>query len=227
MTLVAALLAALAVSAVSLATGGDDEEPAAERPAAASTAGLLAAAGGGGAGAGLPDPQALLASLAARLDVSEAELRRAVQAVSRTLPEDEVRRAADDGRITEAERDLLLRCAEDRAGCDRAEVRALAERLRGEVERNGLGALGLTGVKDRGLAALAAELGRSAGDVEAAVQAELEETLDGLVTSGLITDRARDLALACFEAPDGCDLRALEAELPLLQGLGAGLGRRD
>jgi len=225
MTLAAALLAALAVSAVSLATGGDDE-PAAERPASASTAGLLAAAGGGGAAAGVPDPHALLAGLAARLDVSEAELRRAVHAVSRTLPEAELERAVDDGRITEAERDLLVRCAEDRAGCDRAEVRALVERLRGEVERDGLGALGATGVKDRGLAALAGELGRDAGDVEAAVRAELEEALEGLVTSGLITDRARDLVLGCFEDPDGCDLRELEAELPLLQGLGAGLGRR-
>jgi hypothetical protein len=225
MTLVAAVLAALAVSAVSIATGGDDE-PAAERPARASTAGLLAA-GGGGAAAGLPDPHAILAGLAARLDVSEAELRDAVQAVSRTLPEDELERAVQDGRITEAERDLLVRCAEERAGCDRAEVRALAERLRGEVERDGLGALGLTGVKDRGLAALGGELDRSAGDVEAAVQAELEETLDGLVTSGLITEDARTLAVDCFEDPDSCHVRELEAELPLLQGLGAGLGHRD
>jgi hypothetical protein len=228
MTLTAALLAALAVSAVSLATGGDDEA-AADRPARASAAGLLAAANGGaGAGvAGLPDPEGVLRSLAGRLGVSEADLHEAIRAAAPGQARAALRRAVRDGTITTAERRLALRCATDRERCDREEARALAERLGERVERDGLRGLGLGELRDAMAGDVAQRIGREGDDVVAAVRAELEATLSGVRETGLITQRAQDLALACFDDPDTCDVRALEREVPLLQGLHGGLGRRD
>ncbi len=225
MTLTAAVLAALAVSAVSLATGGDDET--ADRPARASAAGLLAAAGGTGAGTGTPDLAGIARAVAARLDVSEAELRAAVQGAAPGQARAALDRAVDEGTITERERDLVVRCAEDRASCDREDARALAERLKARVERDGLEGLGLTALRD-GLAADVGErLDRSPKQVTDAVEAELGATLTGLREAGIITPRAQELAEACLADPDACDVDALREEVPFLQGVGGGLGRRD
>lgn len=218
-SLAAALLAALAVSAVSLATGGDDEATA-DRPARAADArGLLAAAGGTGASA-LPDPQAVLRSLAGRLDVTEAELREALEAVGRRQSRAALDRAVDEGRITAAERDVLLACADDRQGCDRAEARRILHRLHDELGRQDLRDLDLGALKGRLAADLASELDRSPEQVVTAVRAELEAVLGDLRDSGLLTERAVALALACFDDPDACDVEALQDELPLLHGLG-------
>ncbi len=224
MTLIAAVLAALAVSAVSLATGGDDETTA-DRPARASTAGLLAAAGGGASAT--PDAAGVLRSLAERLGVTEAELRDAVHSAVPGQARAALDRAVGDGVLTESERDLAVRCAEDRASCDRERARAVAERLHERVERDGLAGLGLGELRDGLAAAVADRLpDTSAGEVRDATRAELDETLTGLREAGFVTQRAQDLVLGCFDDPDGCDVRELERELPFLQGLGGGLGHR-
>jgi hypothetical protein len=224
MTLTAAVLAALAVSAVSLATG--DDEAASDRPARASAAGLLAAAGGTGA-TGMPDLAAISRSIAERLDVTEAELRAAVHAAGPAQARDALDRAVEDGTITARERALVERCAEDRASCDREGARELADRLKTRVERDGLEGLGVTALRDGLAADVGARLKRTPEQVVAAVGAEVDATLTGLREAGILTERAQELAQACFADPDACDLDALREEVPFLQGMGGGLGRRD
>ena len=224
LSLAAALLAALAVSAVSLAGGGDDQA-AADRPAPAADARGLLAAANTGTGSGLPDPQAILRSLAGRLDVGEAELRDALEAVGRRQSRAALDRAEDEGRVTGAEHDVLAACAQDDERCDRAEARQVLRGLHDEVSREDLREVDLGALKADVAGDVASELDRTPAQVTGAVRAELDAGLGGLATSGLLTERARGLALACFDDPDACDAEALEKEVPLLRELGGHLGR--
>src|SRR5918992_5101344 len=151
--------------------------------------------------------RALLDGLAERLDVTPERLREAIHGVKRRGLD----RAVAEGVITSAERDALLACmSHDRGGCDRAAARGAARKLHQAHRRRG--ARGLIRLKALVLGGLAAELGKPVGEVRAAARAELAEALDRAVAMGILSGRGRGLALACFDRPRACDLRALRAE---------------
>lgn len=68
-------------------------------------------------------------------------------------------------------------------------------------------------LKRRLAADLAGRLGTTPERVVAAVRGELVDGLRLAVAVGAVTERGRDLALACFDAPASCDLAALRAEV--------------
>ncbi|MBA2637984.1 MAG: hypothetical protein H0U79_07180 [Solirubrobacterales bacterium] len=215
----AALLAGLGVTAVTLATDDTPDEPAAQR---AGVGTLLAAQAGGG----LPDPQAVFRSYAQRLGVNETRLRVALERVGDTSARTALDRAVRDGAITDAQRDALRRCHEDRARCDTAQLRDLKR----ELERTGeerLEQLDLGALKGALAGDLASELQTTDTAVVAATRAELAGVLEGVVRSGLLTTQVRDRALGCFDDPEACDLDALRREIPMLDALPGGLGQID
>ena len=71
------------------------------------------------------------------------------------------------------------------------------------------------GLKSQLIADLAAELpgGKSAADVEAAMRAQLVDVLDKGVALGFVSEKGRDLAIACWDNPNQCDRKALRAEI--------------
>lgn len=64
---------------------------------------------------------------------------------------------------------------------------------------------------------LGTSLDRTPEETLSAVRAELESELDRAADHGVLTKRARELALGCFDEPADCNLRALRWEI----GLGA------
>jgi hypothetical protein len=70
----------------------------------------------------------------------------------------------------------------------------------------------LAGLKADLAAHLADELDRTEQQVLGAVRAELVAKLAKGVAFGMLTERGRDLALGCFDAPADCDLDAVKAE---------------
>jgi hypothetical protein len=164
--------------------------------------------GGRGGPPGFFPLRAALDGLAERLDVTPERLREALEGVKRRGLD----RAVARGVITEAERDALLACmSEDRGGCDREAARSAARKLHRAHHRRGR--RGLARMKANVLGDLAAELDKPVGEVTEAVRAELVEWLDRGVAMGLVSGRGRELALACFDRPRSCDLRALKREI--------------
>lgn len=153
----------------------------------------------------------LLGELADRLEVSDRDLRRALRGVKRRTLE----RAVARGTITDAQRDAVLACRADRVTCDRTTVRAARRALARDARPGALAARKQELAEDLG-----AELGREPASVLTAIRAELVEKLDLAVTLGAVTARGRDLALACFDAPGGCDVEALKAEVRIGPGHG-------
>lgn len=195
--LIAAIAGALTISAVTLAGGNETSKQ--ERGWAAYTkAGAHDRAHGG-----------YLGSLAGRLDVSTAELRRALKVTARK----QLRRAAQAGLISARERRALAGCmrSEGRA-CDRRKLGRMAKRLKGMLMGAG-GAAALPELKRTASADLAAALGKPVDEVLAAVRAELVARLDQGVGIGVVTEKGRELALACFDDPASCDVAALRREL--------------
>jgi hypothetical protein len=61
--------------------------------------------------------------------------------------------------------------------------------------------------------ALATKLSKTPDEILTAVRAELDTRLTQAVTAGWLTQKGHDLALACFDDPATCDLKALRAEV--------------
>jgi hypothetical protein len=99
----------------------------------------------------------------------------------------------------------------------RAAAHTVKERHRDERSRGAMTPARLAALKGELAAELGAELGKPPDEILTAVRAELSEKLDKAVAIGMLSERARDMALACFDRPAECDLRALRWE--------AGLGK--
>ena len=143
-----------------------------------------------------------------------ADRHRAAAAV-RTTKRSFVRRRSGlyDPRMAEqVTRDLA-----DRLDVEEERMRsALASVGRDTLSRGGAGGRRDWGAtKRRVLAALADELDRPEGDIASAARNELEVKLSRGVTFGVVTAEGRELALACFDAPDRCDVAALRRTLRL------------
>ena len=193
----AALLVGLGVTTVTLAGGRDDRssDRKAERTSERAQRSTARHAG---------LHQRLLADLAARLQVTPAQLKEALVGVKRRSLD----RAVQRGTITAAQRAALTTCLEDRRSCDRSAVRPALRRLKADAQPADLVA------RKRELAEdLAAELGKEPAEVLAAVRAELSAKLDLAVAFGAVTARGKELALACFDAPASCDVAALRREV--------------
>lgn len=225
-SLSAVLCALLAAAAVALASGGEEGSPArtttaaaASTPAATAPAGMSGHRFGPGFGrhhGGFGFFQRLLfKSAAKRLGVEPAALKKAVTAVA----EAQFAKKAADAKLTEAEIAALKACHKGHgmrafrhrgaapAGCDRATAKAAITKLKA-LPKPDLAAL-KTELSD----ALGAELGVSGAKVLEAARAELSDRLDQGVKLGFVTADGKAKALACFDAPNACDVKALHQAL--------------
>lgn len=154
-------LIALGASAVALAHGGSSTHHGSKAPHHRA----VHPRGGGFLGASLD-------SLAARLNVTRADLRAAVKSV---MAEERAKHpAGQHARPTPAQ---------------------------------------LATLKTDLATALATKLGKTPDEILAAVRAELDARLTKAVAQGWLTAKGHDLALACFDDPATCDLKALRAEV--------------
>ena len=230
----AALLAGLAVAGVTLAgqgDGGGGDATRAERSSAPAghtrvgpahfRRGAHGKPGHRGGQRRLFGPLRLaVRGFAERLDVTPKRLREAMRGVKRR----QLDRAVSDGVITGAERSALEGCMKARrargARCDGDRARSAHRKLQRKLHSR---TADLARAKQLFFADLAAELGKPQADVERAARAELAELLERAVDAGFVTDRGRDLALACFDTPADCDRGAVRRELrPRLGGHGFG-----
>jgi hypothetical protein len=60
---------------------------------------------------------------------------------------------------------------------------------------------------------LASKIGKTPDEVLTAVRAELDARLTQAVQAGWLTQKGHDLALACFDTPATCDMKALKGEV--------------
>ena len=171
----------------------------------------------------------VLASTAGRLGVTVPELREAL----RTTHERAHERYATAAGLTAEERDALEACHRGHrgrgrhggphhqrgAGCDGSAARSAVDKLRASARSADFAA-----EKQRVAADLGEALGVAPEKVLEAVRAELVARLGQAVGLGLVTAKGQELALACFDAPAGCDLQALRAEVR--HPLGGGHGGR-
>jgi hypothetical protein len=213
--LTACCIAALSVSAVALAHGNGGRHHRTQnhhgkvhragQPARFLGAGLFGAA---------------VDSLARRLSVDPADLRAAVR---QTLADERAKQLAAAG-LTADETAALKAC---RGG---AAKRVAHEKARAAGHR-GASACDVTALKSARAklkaaptpdydaiksdlaTGLAQKLGKTPDDVLTAVRAELDARLTQVVQAGWLTQKGHDLALACFDAPSSCDIRALKAEV--------------
>jgi hypothetical protein len=157
--LAACCIAALGVSAVALAHGGSSEHHGTKAPHKRAVH-----PGGGFLGVALD-------SLAARLDVTPADLRTAITAA---IAEERAKHPGKHARPTPAQLAVL---------------------------------------KTELATALATKLSKTPDEILTAVRAELDARLTQAVTKGWLTAKGHDLALACFDDPATCDVKALRAEV--------------
>jgi hypothetical protein len=215
-------LAALGVTAVALASGGDKKET--KRAAKAHRTGGAAHGGPFGGMVGV-----VLDSLATRLDVPPADLRKAIGEVVAEQRQKHLQAAG----LTQPEIDALKACRGDRAQLrhrnginkrDRARVpsaRRGSAACRTDAARSARQKLkaakakpDLVAIKAELAQSLATKLGKTPDAVLTAVRAELDQRLTQAVGIGLVTQQAHDLALACFDDPASCDLAAARAAFP-------------
>jgi hypothetical protein len=71
----------------------------------------------------------------------------------------------------------------------------------------------LAALKTELATSLATKLDKTPDEVLTAVRAELDARLTQAVAAHWLTQKGHDLALACFDAPASCDLKALRAEV--------------
>ena len=165
-------------------------------------------------------------SLAGRLGVEPAALRKAAREIGREqwaarleaagLSESEIavlkachrRGHGRDGRHRRATKSRrAARTARRGAPCDRDAARAAMKKLSAAPEPD------LAALKTELAAALAAKLSLTPEKVLEATRAELVQRLDQAVALNFVTAKGRELAVACFDAPASCDLKALEREV--------------
>jgi hypothetical protein len=153
-------------------------------------------------------------SLAQRLSVDPAALRTAIK---QTLADERAKQLTAAG-LTPEETAALKRCRVKgrrtahaahhtrAAGCDAATLKSARAKLKAAPKPD------YNAIKADLAAGLAQKLGKTPGDVLTAVRAELDARLTQAVTAGWLTQKGHDLALACFDDPSSCDVRALKAE---------------
>jgi hypothetical protein len=217
---IASVLAiALAVTAVAFAAGGGGDKPTSTKQRGTAHAkrfahdrGLDRMLGGGIAAM-------VVDSLAGRLQVKPADLRKAAVATFVEQKQAFVKSAG----LSQADIDNLEACRgwhrrAKSATCDRAAAKASLQKLKAAARKPDLAKL-----KTDVAASLASKLGKTPDAVLTAVRAEVAQRLDQAVGIGFVTAKGRDLALGCFDNPAGCDLKALQAEVRFG---GHGSGRR-
>jgi hypothetical protein len=236
-------VAALGVTAVALAHGGGGKDP--ERGTTRTTPVKPQDAGGGPAGFfGRGLFGVVLDSLAGRLDVKPADLRKAVgaviaeqrdkrlQAAGLTPAEIDALKACGrghghgfrgaDGTLTKRDPTRVPRARRSTAACDTDAAKSAIAKLRAAANAKP----DLVALKADLAQSLATKLGKTPDQILAAVRAELDARLTQAVTIGLVTQKGHDLALACFDAPATCDLTALKAEIKFPGHRAGGKGDR-
>jgi hypothetical protein len=151
----------------------------------------------------------ILSSLAGRLEVEPAKLRRAATDVARDQWQQRL------ATLSPAQRSALVACkgraarkgARRQGRCDRRAARAALRTLKASVLAD------LPALKQQLAAAVAAKLGVTPEKLLEAVRAELEQRLGQAVAMGLVSEKGRGLALQCFDDPAACDVDALRAEV--------------
>lgn len=164
-------------------------------------------------------------SLAQRLSVDPAALRTAIK---QTLADERAKQLAAAG-LTPEETAALKACRGPQrfaarggkkgrrgvaraahhprsAACDTAALRSARAKLEAAPKPD------YNTIKADLAAGLAQKLGKTPDDVLTAVRAELDARLTQAVTAGWLTQKGHDLALACFDDPNTCDIRALKGE---------------
>jgi hypothetical protein len=220
------LACALAVTAVAFAHGGSGDPGSRAKERGTAHAKRLPRERGMERALGQGIIGMVVDSLAGRLSVQPADLRKAVAEVAKEQKQAFLSAAG----ITQAEQDNLKACHRGRharqkspPACDAAAAKATMQKLRAAAAKPDLAKL-----KTDVAASLATKLGKTPDEVLTAVRAELAQRLDQAVGMGFVTAKGRDLALACFDTPASCDLKALQAEvkLPFGHGAGRGMGHR-
>lgn len=158
----------------------------------------------------------VLKSAADRLGVTPVKLKTAV----RTVAEAQLAKKAAAAKLTPDEIAALKGCrkglrafrhggagASGAGTCDRATVKAAITKLKA-LPKPDLAAL-KTELSD----ALGAELGVPGAKVIEAARAELSARLDQGIKFGFLTADGKAKALACFDAPNSCDIKALHQAL--------------
>jgi hypothetical protein len=167
-------------------------------------------------------------SLAQRLSVDPADLRTAIK---QTLADERTRQLTAAG-LTPEEIAALQSCRFSHVGarggtkgrreaakkharaahhlrganCDAATLKSAHDKLKAAPRPD------YNAIKTDLATELAQKLGKTPDDVIAAVRAELDARLTQAVTAGWLTQKGHDLALACFDDPNSCDVRALKGE---------------
>lgn len=161
----------------------------------------------------------VLSSFADRLGVKKDDLKTAIEAVAK----DQFAKQATAAGLTDAEKTALEACHHGFGGfgkggggagtypggsttapkCDRTAARSAFDRLKA-LPKPDLGAL-KTELSD----ALGAKLGITGAKVLEAARAELSARLDQAVKISFLTADGKTKALACFDTPGSCDLKAL------------------
>jgi hypothetical protein len=236
-------IAALGVTAVALAQGDKKDGKRGDgRPASAEQH----RHGRGGPGPFLGGHGLLgvvLDSLAGRLSVQPADLKKAVREVVAERQDEKLQAAG----LTRAEIDALKTCRRTRglhrrAGAFKKRDAARIPRAHRsgaacdtDAAKSGIAKLRAAGKTKPDLAALKADLaqslatklGKTPEEILTAVRAELDARLAQAVGIGLVTQKGHDLALACFDDPAACDLQALRAEVRFRGHHGRKGDRRD
>ncbi|WP_354699113.1 hypothetical protein DSM112329_04820 [Paraconexibacter sp. AEG42_29] len=157
----------------------------------------------------------LLKSGAERLGVTPDKLKAAVTAVA----EAQFAKKTAEAKLTAAELAALKSChrgfaarrgapgKQGKATCDRAAVKSAFDKLKA-LPKPDLAAL-KTELSD----ALGKELGITGAKVLEAARAELSARLDQGVKMGFVTAGGKAKALACFDGPATCDVKALKREV--------------
>jgi hypothetical protein len=146
----------------------------------------------------------ILASSAARLGVGEDVLTDAVRKVAA----EHRRRARRGGGLSTSERAVLRACRRYRNRCESAAARGALREVRAAWP-----ASDLAGLRDDLAAGLARQLRLPRAQILEAARAELSDRLRQGVQLGVISERARRVALDCFDGPGACDVPELTREL--------------
>ncbi|HWI72205.1 MAG TPA: hypothetical protein VNT55_09630 [Baekduia sp.] len=166
---------------------------------------------------------ASLDSLAQRLSVDPAALRTAVRAVAQEqfdkklaaagLTPEEIAAVKACRTHGVKKRDPARVRTTAATSCDTAALKSASTKLK--AYRKAHPTPDLAALKTELATSLASKIGKTPDDVLTAVRAELDARLRQAVAAGWLTQKGHDLALACFDDPASCDLKALRAEVTL------------
>lgn len=227
MLLVTSIVAALTVGTIAIASGGETTKRSSSRAAAGWTTYAPIAAKqkqkqkqrGAAKRHGMQAHgtmfrglhRMILKSFATRLGVGPAPLMQA----GREIAEAQKAKYFADAGLSADEIANLKACHRARrsssATCDRTAAKATLAKLKAAPKPD------LAKLKTDLTAALASKLSLDPAKVTEAARAELAQRLDQAVKIGFLSAKGKDMALACFDTPAGCDLKALKAEVKFMK----------